>query len=245
MTAPVSGEMLPPVCILAGGLGTRLGSRTETLPKPLIEVAGKPFIFHQLELLRRHGAGRVVLCVGYLGELVEAKVGDGRDFGVEVVYSYDGPQVIGTAAAVRRAATLLDDEFLILYGDTYLRIDYRELVRTRRRCGKPALMAVLRNRGRWGESNASFDGKLVRYRKDAKDPSFEWIDYGVSVVTQGALALAPKEDSDLAAVFSWLAARELLAGFEASERFYEIGTPQALEEAEVFLSLLRDQAGHG
>src|SRR5205807_2549722 len=103
-TKPIS---LPPVCILAGGLGTRLGPRSQTTPKPLVAVGGRPFLFHQLELLKRHGAERIVLCVGHLGELVEQAVGSGDAFGLDVAYSYDGPSVIGTAAAVRQALPLL------------------------------------------------------------------------------------------------------------------------------------------
>src|SRR5207302_373776 len=148
------------------------------------EVAGRPFLFHQLESLRSHGARRVVLCVGHLGHLIEAAVGDGGAFGLSVAYSHDGPVVIGTGAAVRQALPILGEEFLVLYGDTYLRIDYRGLVRAFRRVGLPAMMAVLHNDGRWGPSNADFDGRLVRYDKFSTAPEMRWIDYGVSVMSR-------------------------------------------------------------
>jgi MurNAc alpha-1-phosphate uridylyltransferase len=115
--------MLPPVCILAGGRGTRLRELVATTPKPLITLAGEPFLFHQLRLLAGHGATRVVLCVGYLGELIEQRVGADR-FGIEIAYSYDSPQLDGTLSAIRRARPLLGERFLVLYGDTYLRLDY-------------------------------------------------------------------------------------------------------------------------
>lgn len=231
---PESAPLLP-VCILAGGLGTRLGPRTGTTPKPLIEVAGRPFLFHQLDLLKRYGAWRVVLCVGYLGHLVEKAVGDGHAFGLEVRYSHDGPSVIGTAAAVRRALPELGPQFMILYGDTYLRIDYRDVVQSFRACGLPALMTVLHNSGQWGQSNADFDGRLVRYDKDRATADMEWIDYGLSVVSASVFDLAPSAETDLARIFGLLSRRELVAGYAATERFYEIGTPASLEETEAFL----------
>jgi NDP-sugar pyrophosphorylase family protein len=226
---------LPPVCILAGGLGTRLGTRTRTTPKPLIEVAGRPFLFHQLDLLKQYGAWRIVLCVGHLGRLVEDAVGDGDAFGLEVRYSYDGPSVIGTAAAVRQALPDLGPEFMILYGDTYLRIDYQDVAQTFRASGLPALMTVLRNAGQWGQSNAGFDGRIVRYDKHTPTAEMEWIDYGLSVVSASVFELVPSDETDLARIFTLLSERELVAGYAATQRFYEIGTPAALEETEAFL----------
>src|SRR5436305_3662054 len=132
------GAALPPVCILAGGLGTRLGSHVRDTPKPLLEVAGEPFLHHQLRLLAAHGAREIVLCVGYLGELIEERIGPAR-FGLTIAYSHDGPVPIGTLGAIRRAAPLLGGRFLVLYGDTYLRIDYRAAVAAWSRSGLPAL----------------------------------------------------------------------------------------------------------
>src|SRR6266540_5493684 len=111
---------MPPVAILAGGLATRLHPRTTTLPKALVLVAGGPFIAHQLQLLRREGVDRVILCVAHLGEMIRDFVSDGRQFGLEVAYSFDGPTLAGTGGAVRRALSLLGDTFFVLYGDSYL-----------------------------------------------------------------------------------------------------------------------------
>ena len=141
---PRSGLMLPTICILAGGVGKRLGERTARTPKPLLDVAGEPFVFHQLRLLAEHGAERVVLCVGYLGEMIEERVGRTR-YGMAIDYSYDSPQLDGTLGAIRRAVPLLGDRFLVLYGDTYLRLDYRAAVADWIKSDAPALMTVLRN----------------------------------------------------------------------------------------------------
>jgi NDP-sugar pyrophosphorylase family protein len=226
---------LPPVCILAGGLGTRLAEHVRDTPKPLLEVAGEPFLIHQLRLLARYGATRVVLCVGYLGERIEERIGAER-FGIEIRYSYDAPELDGTLGAIRRARGLLGERFLVLYGDTYLRIDYAEVARVWEASGLPAVMAVLRNEGRWDTSNAIFaDGRVVAYDKASPIPEMHWIDYGLGGLTAAALDIVPGEEADLSTLYHELALTGRLCGYEASERFFEIGTPEALAEANAFL----------
>jgi NDP-sugar pyrophosphorylase family protein len=225
----------PPVCILAGGLGTRLGGRVRDVPKPLLEVAGEPFLLHQLRLLAAHGASEVVLCVGHLGELVESRMGVER-FGLRIRYSHDTPGLDGTLGALRRARPLLGERFLVLYGDTYLRIDYGALARAWSASGLPAVMAVLRNRGRWDTSNVVYrDGLVVAYDKRAPAPAMEWVDYGLGGREAAALDRAPAGERDLAELYRRLAASGELLGVEARERFYEIGTPAALAETDAFL----------
>ncbi len=231
----MSEDQLAPVCILAGGRGTRLGELARHTPKPLLPVAGQPFLFHQLRLLRRHGARRVVLCVGYLADQIEDAIGDGRQFDLEVCCVADEPHVSGTAAAIRGALALLGDEFLTLYGDTYLRVDYGAVLAAFRSTPLPALMTVLRNENRWDPSNAVFrGGRVERYDKRHPTPDMAWIDYGLGVFSPAGLALAGDE-SDLSGVYEDLARRGKLAGFEARERFYDIGTPAALRETDAFL----------
>lgn len=225
---------LPPVCILAGGRGTRLGAQAAGVPKPLVNVAGKPFLFHLFGLLRHHGAQRVVLCVGHLGHQIEEAVG-AAEFGLDIEVVHDLPGEPGTARAVRGALPLLGERFLVLYGDTYLRIDYSAVAEAHRRSGRLALMTVLRNEDRWDRSNAVFaNGKVVRYDKRQPDAEMRWIDYGLAGLTPSALARSPAA-ADLADVYRELAQAGELAGFEAHERFYEIGTPDALVAADAFL----------
>ncbi len=229
-------EPLAPFCILAGGLATRLGQHAQRQPKALMEVAGRPFAHHQLELLREHGARRIVLCVGHLGEQVEQAIGDGAELGLDVSYAYDGPTPVGTAGAVRGALAQLGERFFVLYGDTFLRIDYAGVQAAFDASGLPALMTVLRNEGRWDVSNTVFrDGLVVAYDKRNQTPEMRWIDYGLAMLSPPALAQAAPEASDLADVYSELARTGQLAGYEASERFYEIGTPDALAETDAFL----------
>lgn len=232
-------DPLPPICILAGGLGTRLGSRVRDTPKPLLEVAGEPFLIHQLRLLADHGARRAVISVGYLGELIEQRIGPAQ-FGISLQYSYDGPTPLGTLGAVRKAAPRLGDRFLVLYGDTYLRIDYGDASRAWATSGLPAMMTVLRNESRWDTSNATFDGRLVTcYDKRSPDPSMDWIDYGLGGLTAGALEMVAPDVSELAELYHQLSTAQQLFGYPATERFYEIGTPESLTETDEFLAAAR------
>jgi NDP-sugar pyrophosphorylase family protein len=224
---------LAPVCILAGGLGSRLGEVVRDTPKPLLEVAGEPFLAHQLRLLARFGATRAVLCVGYLGERIEERMGT-ECCGVALAYAYDPPDLAGTAGAIRGALPLLGDRFLVLYGDTYLRVDYAAVDAAQAASGKPALMTVFENGGKWDTSNVRYAGGAVEaYDKFAPTGDMRWIDYGLGVLTAEALDAHP--DPDLAGVYHALAARGELAGYLATERFYEIGTPAALAETDAFL----------
>jgi len=226
---------MPTVCVLAGGLGSRLGDLTALRPKPLLEVAGKPFLSHQLALLRTHGFSDAVLCVGYLGELIEEEIGDVCE-GMTVRYSYDGPELVGTLGAVRRAAPLLGEQFLVLYGDTYLLLDYRRVVDEWTASGDPALMTVLHNRGQWDHSNATYaEGKVIAYDKFAPSPDMEWIDYGLGGLSASLLDEVPDDEHDLAVLYHVLAIHGLLHGYPTEQRFFEIGTPAALAETEAFL----------
>jgi NDP-sugar pyrophosphorylase family protein len=226
---------LPPVCILAGGLGTRLGERTRDTPKPLLEVAGEPFVFHQLRLLAGHGVHEVVLCVGFLGRQIQARVGSER-FGLRIAYSFDSPGLDGTLGAIRRAGLLLGERFLVLYGDTYLRIDYAAAAAGWRASGLPAMMTVLRNEGRWDASNVTYAaGRVVAYDKCAPDPSMRWIDYGLLGLTSAVLDRVAPDTRELPDLLRLLAREGLLYGLEADERFFEIGTPATLAETDAFL----------
>ena len=225
---------LLPVAVLAGGLGTRLGEVARARPKALVEVAGEPFVYHQLRLLARQGARRVVLCVGHLGDQIVETVGDGGRFGLDVVYAFDGPEPAGTAGALRQATPLLGESFFVTYGDTYLRIDYASVQRAFEAQGLPGLMTVLRNDGEWEASNALYANGLVSaYDKRVPPVGAQWIDYGLlafdSEVFEG------DGPADLSDVCSDLAARGRLGGFVTRERFYEIGTPAALSEVDELL----------
>ncbi|MDR1314330.1 MAG: NTP transferase domain-containing protein [Deltaproteobacteria bacterium] len=226
-----------PVAILAGGLATRLGAVAKDTPKSLVEVAGKPFIFHQLELLKRSGVEKVVVCAGHLGQKLQRAVEGEGDLGLEVRFSFDGPKPLGTGGAIRKALPLLADLFIILYGDSYLELDYREVAKAFLYSGKLALMAVYRNTGRWDRSNVVYDKGVVRlYDKNADGVEMHYIDYGVSCMTKEAIASWPDASFDLAEVLTKLSVSKELAGFEASQRFFEIGSPAGIADLEKHLA---------
>ena len=227
-----------PIAILAGGLATRLRPITETIPKALVDVAGEPFLAHQLRLLRSAGYERVVMCVGHLGEMVRDYAGDGRAFGLSVDYSFDGPRLLGTAGALVRAIPMLGDRFSVIYGDSYLPCDYAAAERTFLESRKLGLMSVYRNEGQWDRSNVEFaEGRVLRYDKANQTPSMRHIDYGLGVFTREAFAgVTPDQPHDLAAVYQGLVRRNQLAAWEAAERFYEIGSLEGIEDLREYLS---------
>jgi len=227
-----------PVAILAGGLATRLRPVTERIPKALVKVAGRPFIEHQLNLLRRQGYTRIVLCLGYLGEMVERHLGNGKQFGVRLDYVFDGPRLLGTGGAVKLALPCLGDAFFVLYGDSYLLCDFKRVEHAFLAGASPALMTVFANDNKWDSSNVLFrDGKVVRYDKRNPTPDMRHVDYGLTALNANALdGYAHGVAFDLAELYAALAAEQRLAGFEVTQRFYEVGSPSGLADTEKFMS---------
>jgi len=205
-----------PVAILAGGLATRLRPKTETIPKALLKVANQPFIVHQLALLRSAGFRRAVLCLGYLGQQIEDFLGDGTKFGMDLTYSFDGERLLGTGGALRRAKGLLGDRFVVLYGDSYLPIDYGAIVQAFVRERKPALMTVFKNDGRWDRSNVSFEAGQIRcYNKRVPTPNMHYIEYGIGVLSVQAFDwFADEEVVDLADIYAYLVANGKVTAYE-------------------------------
>ena len=226
-----------PVALLAGGLATRLRPVTEKIPKLLVEVAGEPFFNHQLRLLKKAGLTRVVLCVGHLGEMIVDRYGDGAKWGMSIDYSFDGPKLLGTGGALIRALPKLGEAFYVLYGDSYLPLDYQDVGRAFLASGKLGLMTVFENREAYDASNVWFEaGHIKLYSKKEKPPQMRHIDYGLGVFRAAAFAGCPRDAVvDLAAVQTDLCRRGELAGYEMPQRFYEIGSPAGLKELDQLL----------
>ena len=226
-----------PAAILAGGLATRLRPVTEKIPKSLVEIAGEPFIAHQLRLLHSRGLRRVVLCIGYLGEMIEDYLGNGAAFGVEVSYSPDGAQLRGTAGAIAQARHLLGDRFFVVYGDSYLPCDYTAVQTAFEAGAKPALMTVYPNGDRWDSSNVEFaEGRILNYDKKNRTSAMRYIDYGLGVFEASCFdAIPPQGTHDLASLYQDLLRRDLLTGCEVTQRFYETGSFQGIEELSAYL----------
>lgn len=230
-----------PVALLAGGLATRLRPITEKIPKALVDIDGRPFIDHQLALLHRNGIRRVVMCLGYRGEMVQEHCGDGARYDMQLAYSFDGEKLMGTGGALKRAAHLLDDVFWVMYGDSYMDIDYRAVLDAFARSGAQGLMTVLRNGNRWDKSNVVFkNGKLVKYDKRNVTPEMDYIDYGVGILRRDVLSELPDDRPvDVAELYTRMVDEGRMIGYEVTNRFYEIGTPTALDEARAYLAKQR------
>lgn len=226
-----------PVVILAGGLATRLYPVTKTIPKSLVPVAGRPFIDHQLALLRENGVAQVLVCIGNFGERIAAHVGDGSRYGLDVQFSSDGDRLLGTGGAIKKACPRLPEEFMVLYGDSFLDTDMRAVEERFFSAGLPVLMTVYRNEGRFDTSNIiTRDGRIARYDKKDRDPAMEYIDYGLIVTRRSVFDPYPADEPfDLAEVLSRLAGDGSVAAFEVGQRFYEIGSPRGIEETEEYI----------
>ncbi|MDB6033095.1 MAG: Nucleotidyl transferase [Verrucomicrobiales bacterium] len=226
-----------PVAILAGGLATRLRPITEKIPKSLVTVAGRPFLTHQIEMLRAQGLRHLVLCIGHLGEMIQRDFGDGSAYGVKIDYSFDGDKLLGTGGALRKALPFLGPDFFVLYGDSYLPIDFNTVANAYKASGKPALMTVYANQGKWDTSNVWFeDGQIKVYDKKTRRPEMHYIDYGLSVFDARVFdSVSMEQPTDLATILMDLVGRKQLAGYEVNRRFYEIGSPAGLAELDELL----------
>ena len=221
------------VVVLMGGLGTRLGCIGR--PKSMVDVHGRPFFDYELCLLRRWGLHRFLFLVGYRADQIEAYYGDGHAYGIQVQYSHDGLELKGTGGALQQALPLLEDSFLLLYGDSFMDIDYQEVVyryRLERATGKLALMTLLENENRLDRSNVIYeDGQLLLYDKDCHQGNMRYIDYGVLMLSKEVVVATEERGVfDLSRMLSKLSRKGKLAGLPVEKRFYEIGSKTALEE---------------
>jgi len=227
------------VILLAGGMGTRIKSVAGNLPKALIPVAGRPFIRHQLELLRRNDLVNVLLLVGYRGDLIERELGDGSSIGFNITYVHEQPdRLLGTGGAILNALDHLADEFMIMYGDSYLPVDYQAMIQWYKSQKRPAVMSVFKNHGQWDSSNVRIgNDRVIYYDKKAKPGDADYIDYGLSILTKNIMRryLQHPVPLDLAVILSDLVASDQLAAYEVTQRFYEIGKPEGLAELDALL----------
>lgn len=220
------------IAILAGGLATRLRPLTEITPKSMVMIQGRPFLEYQLDFLRKNRVTSVVLCIGYLGEQIENYFGDGRKFGMNITYSYESKQLLGTAGALKKAEKLLEDPFFTMYGDSYLSLDFADALSYFRSQNKLALMSVYKNYDRYERSNTVIKGGLVKkFSKRKKTKDMVYIEYGANIFKKEALGLIPEgQPYSLEELFPELIRREELLAYEVRERFYQIGSSEGLEE---------------
>lgn len=222
--------------ILAGGLATRLRPVTEKIPKALIEINGIPFIDYQLNYLKKQGITNVVLCTGFLAEQIVDYVGNGSRYGLKALYSNDGEKLLGTGGAIKNAAKFLDDDFFILYGDSFLPIEFKPIYNKFKLNNLPALMTILENNNQWDKSNVIFDGKHINlYDKKNFSDKMNYIDYGLSICKKDIFTKITYNIFDLAEIFTSLSKENQLDFYEVNQRFYEIGSQQGIEDFSNFV----------
>ncbi len=231
--------------ILAGGLGTRLGELTRDTPKVMLPFNGKPFLYYIISLLEKQGIKDIVLCIGYLGEQVKDFFGDGKKLGVNIKYSVESRQLLGTGGALRQARPLLDEYFLVLNGDTYLPVDYPEVEKEYRRLGRKAMMVVYNNEANTGvKNNVALGGDqvVVSYDKKGTSPDLKYAEAGAVILQKEALDFIPEGEkiSFEDGIYQRLITRGEMAACITSQRFYDIGTP---EQRQVFEKLVQKGAG--
>ena len=222
--------------ILAGGLATRLRPVTAKIPKALIEINGIPFIDYQLNYLKKQGTTNVVLCTGFLAEKIVDFVGNGSRYGLKVLYSNDGEKLLGTGGAIKNAVAFLDDDFFILYGDSFLPIEFKPIYNKFKLNKFPALMTILENNNQWDKSNVIFDGKQINlYDKKNYSNQMNYIDYGLSICKKDIFTKMAYNIFDLAEIFTSLSKENQLDFYEVNQRFYEIGSQQGIEDFSNFV----------
>ena len=226
-----------PVVIIAGGLATRMYPLTKETPKSLIKILGKPFIYHQLMLLKRNGIDSVIVCLGHLGWMIEEYLAL-NDFPINIRFSYDGETPIGTGGAVFKATQGLESPFFVLYGDSYLDIGYQEIEEAYKKCKQQCLMTVFRNNGLLDKSNVEYNnGRIIIYSKSKPSSNMEHIDFGLSILTHSNLVEHGSDKAfDLANVFERLSVDGNLYGYEVFNRFYEVGSQEGLIDLERYLN---------
>lgn len=233
----MANDKLSSIVILAGGLATRLRPKTLKIPKSMLEVAGEPFISHQLKLLKKNGIDNCVLCVGFLSEQIKDYIGDGSSLNIKVRYSDDGEKLLKTGGAIKKALPLLSNEFFVLYGDSYLDIDYQAVYKAYKNSGKPALMTVYKNEGNFDSSNIIFEnGVINKYSKTDKSLQMKYIDYGLAILNKKVFDTVPQNQPyDLAQLYEILIDAGKMEGYEITKRFYEIGSEQGIKETEQYI----------
>ena len=231
------------VVVLMGGLGTRLQGITEGKPKSMIEVRGLPFFQYQMNILKWNGFSHFIFCVGYGGSTIENYFSDGMKSGMNIRYSYDGERLLGTGGALRQAYAMLEEDFIVIYGDSFMDVDYQEITyryfREKETQGALGLMTILQNHDRYDKSNVVMqDHHQVYYNKIDRTSDMKFVDYGILVLNKRLIGrIPPQETCDIARILTDISAEGFLCGHEVKRRFYEIGSPASLAEFQEYVDL--------
>ena len=225
------------IVILCGGKATRLYPLTKKIPKSMMRFEGKPFLEQQLDLLKKNRIFDIVLCVGYKAEQIKKYFGDGKNFGVEIKYSSDKKRLLGTGGALKKAENLLEDSFLVMWGDSYLPFNFQKAIKFFKKSNKSGMLIVFKNLNKYEPSNVEVKNNLVKsYSKKKKTKKMKYIDYGVSIYRKEVLKYLPRNQvCDLTKLQQVLIKKRQLLAYPAEKRFYQIGSPDGLEELKNYI----------
>jgi len=223
-----------PIIILSGGLGTRLGKISQEEPKCMLDIAGHPFIFHQLKLLESQGIQKVTLCLGHLATQVVEFVETKYHGNLDITFSFDGDSLLGTGGAVKKAVKTMKKPFFVMYGDSYLEISFRS-IHDSYLLNKGPLIVIYRNKGLYDTSNVHLSDNRIFYNKKNPHPLSEYIDYGLSIFEKNHFNNIDNH-FDLSLIQEKYSKLESLQFFEAKQRFYEIGSFKGIEEIRMIIS---------
>lgn len=223
--------------ILAGGLATRLRDVVEDRPKCLVEIQGKPFLQHQIEYLHRFGVTRVVMLVGHLSDQIEAFLGNGARYGLDVCYVYESSP-LGTAGAVKNAESLLPESFLVFNGDTLVDLDLGALIKAHE--ARPDAIGTIAlcemdDVSDYGSVQVSPDGHVTAFLEKQPHRRPGLVNAGVYCFRSRALAYIPANtnvSTETEFLPKLLAHGERLTAFVFKGVFVDIGTPDRLNLAQ-------------
>ena len=223
-----------PIVILAGGLATRLRPLTEKIPKSMLIIDDKPFVYYQLKLFEISGVKQVHFCLGFLGEIVEEYIKENFAESFILSFSYDKDPLLGTGGAIVNAFSFLPETFFITYGDSYLDINYKDVYITYmdKRDENIGLMTVFRNSGKWDESNVIFTNDMIElYSKKNKTSLMNYIDFGLGILSKCHFSKKIAGNNfDLSEIYETLSIKKKLYGFEVFNRFYEVGSFSGIDD---------------
>lgn len=225
------------IVILAGGLATRLYPITEKIPKSIVEINGRPFLEYQIDLCKKNGIEEIILCVGHLWEQVKDYFGDGSKFGVKITYSVENER-LDTGGALKNALSYLDEQFFVMYGDSYLPIDWQKAADFYKKSGILGLMTVYKNNHRLAPSQLMINKKgfITEFTKKDFRPEMEYIEYGLNIFPRSIIDQIPEKSFPIGNYFNLLIEKKQLISYESPVRFYEVGCPEGLKTFEKYLA---------
>ena len=223
-----------PIVVLVGGLGKRLGNKVKNTPKPLIKINGKPFLELVLNNLINKGFKEIILCTGYLENKI-IKFVNKKKFEAEIIISKDGKKLLGTGGAVKKATKKIKKDFILMYGDTFLPIDFKKVENAYFKQKRPALMTIYKNNNKYDKSNVFYNKKTLIYNKEIYDKKMNYIDYGLLILNKKVLKNNKKSIFSISSLLEKLSLKNLITGYPVYKRFYEIGSIEGLKETRKYL----------